>query len=676
MPGRVRNLPMEQAIQCASEGVVVTSVDRRITWANRAFERICGYAQAEMIGRSPGELLQCEQTDPDTIARMRACIRAGVEFSGAVVNRARNGRLYWIDLRISPLLDDEGVLCGYIAVQSDISERRRAEQAAAARHALVGHVGELARVAGWSWHPGARHVLCTHPLADMLGLELVEAVPIGVDDDALALDQPPAGGDGLRCRDLLRLLDRDGRQSVRALIAHGLHSDEPRSIEVRARTTAGDEIWMRLHASGTTGRHGRRVAGAALDTTGHRTLELQLQQQAELMREAMDAVDEGLALFDPSDRLVYCNEPFRRLYEASRDVIQPGKTFEEIKRHGARCGQFEAAIGREEEWLAQRLAARREGQRSTVQRLGNGRVVRVVDRRMPDGHSVGFRIDITDLVNATEAAERADEAKSDFIATVSHELRTPLQVILGFADLGRHFARDGSRAPETFQPMFEDIHAAGSRMLRLVNELLDVSKIDGSVGSLDLRREDVAPLVRAVVVELESLAQARDVQLAVEVPAQSLWADVDAFRLQQVLRNVLANAIRFAPAQSAIEVRCRQTTAGGLELAVRDRGPGIPPDELEAVFQPFVQSRQRRDGSGGTGLGLAISRRIMAAHAGSIWAELPEDGGTCLRLRLPAPAGGPASAPAPTSTRRALRRPAAQPAPAASNHACTLLKEA
>jgi len=277
------------------------------------------------------------------------------------------------------------------------------------------------------------------------------------------------------------------------------------------------------------------------------------------------------------------------------------------------------------------MAAHRAGDHTLVQRLGNGRILRVIDRKMADGHTVGFRVDITELVRATEAAESADRAKSQFIATISHELRTPLQAITGFSDLGRHFAQGHAQ----YEPMFEDIHAAGLRMLTLVNDLLDVSKIDGSVGSLVLRRAELWPLVAAVAHELQGLADQRDVCFELAAPPVALWADVDAFRLQQVLRNVLANALRFAPADTAIEIDCRSLAPAGATLTVRDHGPGIPDAELEAVFEAFVQSSLTSDGSGGTGLGLTLCRKIMAAHGGKIRAANAPGGGALMTLELP-----------------------------------------
>jgi hypothetical protein len=271
------------------------------------------------------------------------------------------------------------------------------------------------------------------------------------------------------------------------------------------------------------------------------------------------------------------------------------------------------------------------GDITRIQQVSDGRVLRIIDRRMPDGHTVGFRVDLTDIVHAKNEAERAHQAQADFIATMSHELRTPLQAITGFSDLGKFFAQDDAR----YLAMFTDIHDGGMRMLRLVNGLLDISKIDGSAESMTLRPGDLAALAAAVVRELRPLADRRALRVQLPEPLPRLAADIDEFRIQQVFRNLLANATRFAPEGSAIEIGCADHGAEGVALWVRDHGPGIPPDELESIFDAFVQSSRTRDGSGGTGLGLTISRKIMQAHGGQLSAANAEGGGAVFILRLP-----------------------------------------
>ncbi|WP_431261777.1 sensor histidine kinase [Roseateles chitinivorans] len=173
-------------------------------------------------------------------------------------------------------------------------------------------------------------------------------------------------------------------------------------------------------------------------------------------------------------------------------------------------------------------------------------------------------------------------------------MRTPLQTIIGYSELGK---TRGAEASPRLAAMFCDIHASGERMLAMVNDLLDVSKLENAIGTFDLERCDLRPLVVGVVRELEPLSAARRLKVELDQAGSALVARVDPLRFQQVIRNVLANAIRFSPEGASIGVR---TGAAGGEacVTVLDRGPGVPEAELERIFDASVQSSATKDDPG------------------------------------------------------------------------------
>ena len=231
-----------------------------------------------------------------------------------------------------------------------------------------------------------------------------------------------------------------------------------------------------------------------------------------------------------------------------------------------------------------------------------------------------------------DAAEEASRTKSEFVANMSHELRTPLQSILGFAELGM---LRGKSTPK-LAGMFEDIHSAGQRMLTLVNDLLDVSKLESTVGTFHMERIDLRGVLRPVIRELEPLLARSHLMMEVRLSEMPLVAKADPLRFQQVIRNVVANAIKFSPPGSTITLEGRMDSKGQAHLVIQDEGPGIPQAELGSIFEVFVQSSKTKDGSGGTGLGLAICRKIVEAMGGQIYARNVPASGAAFHIVFPA----------------------------------------
>lgn len=271
------------------------------------------------------------------------------------------------------------------------------------------------------------------------------------------------------------------------------------------------------------------------------------------------------------------------------------------------------------------------------------------------------RADAQALREAVVAADAAAREKSMFIASMSHELRTPLQAVLGFSELGAAFAEgDGQLAP-----MFAEILDGGRRMLTLVNGLLDIGRPEGLKLAVQPRPVALGALIAEVVRELRPLAGERGVTIDTTPESGCPVVHADPFRLHQVLRNVLGNALRLTAEHSVVTVAVADLGRQGVSIAVRDHGPGIDADELERIFEPFAQSRRTRDGAGGSGLGLSMCRRILDAHGGSIAASLPADGGALFTIHLPA---APAVQAAPAGPATAACGAPAAAAPMAARH--------
>ena len=379
-------------------------------------------------------------------------------------------------------------------------------------------------------------------------------------------------------------------------------------------------------------------AGSAVDVTERWAAQRRLQQQLVFNELMIETLPLPLSMLDLDGRYVIVNQAWEAFTGRSRQEVigTPARD---------RLPPDEAALheARDRELLASRGQLRYE---STMRRRDGSRCDLAITKACvlgEDGRPAGILVTFMDITEvrgaeratreARDAAEEASRAKSEFIANISHELRTPLQSIIGFSELGQ--ARSGEQL--RLAGMFGDIHKSGHRMLALVNDLLDVSKIESTVGTFHLERTDLRPLVREVVRELEPLLGPKQLRVELALSEGPLVAKVDPTRFQQVVRNVLANAIRFSPPGQAIDIGGDILVEDSqIEIVVRDRGPGIPPAELEKIFEAFVQSSKTKDGSGGTGLGLAICRKIVEAQGGRIVAGNMPDVGSIFRIRLPA----------------------------------------
>jgi signal transduction histidine kinase/CheY-like chemotaxis protein len=233
------------------------------------------------------------------------------------------------------------------------------------------------------------------------------------------------------------------------------------------------------------------------------------------------------------------------------------------------------------------------------------------------------------LSDSNASLERASEAKSRFLASVSHELRTPMNAILGFTD-ALLAGLDGPLNDEQRKSL-EWVQRGGRDLLGLINEILDLSKVEA--GRLTLRPEALAPgdVVESVAAQLAPLAAAKGLQLTCEVADAPPEAVLDEQRLRQVLGNLVGNAVKFSDS-GEVRLVADTTSYGNLHVSVADNGPGIPPDKQDLVFDEF---RQGDDDTAGTGLGLAISRRLARAMGGDVTVESEPGAGAVFHLHLP-----------------------------------------
>jgi len=382
----------------------------------------------------------------------------------------------------------------------------------------------------------------------------------------------------------------------------------------------------------------------AVDITELKTVERKAIAAETLLRAALDSIPEGFAVFGEDDRLIMANRTYAQMFTTGDDPSAlTGQTFADLVRASMAKGEPPEPGFEGEGWVAERLRRHlaANGEPRLLQ-VSDGRWISTLERRVPGIGIVGFRADVTQVIEtqsalrqARDAAEAANRAKSQFLANMSHELRTPLNAIIGFSEVieGELFGPVGNKRYAAYA---RDIAASGRHLVGLIGDVLDMSKIEAGGYTLDEAVLSVGDFAREMLRLMRGHAQVANVDLKLDIEQAadvSLYADGQALR--QIAINLLSNAIKFSHAGGYVRIAVRRVE-DGLEFAVADNGIGIAEDALAHVAEPFRQAHGIAGKYGGTGLGLSISKRLAELHGGQLRLESALGRGTTATVWLPA----------------------------------------
>ncbi|MGY2048770.1 PAS domain-containing sensor histidine kinase [Methylobacterium sp. JK268] len=463
--------------------------------------------------------------------------------------------------------------------------------------------------------------------------------------------------------------------------------------EFRIRSAAGEWIWVRARAEVVRDQEdgGRHLVGIAIDVSEQRRLAESTATADMRLRDAVEAVSEAFVLWDAQNRLVLCNSKFRRLHALTPEDAQPGRRYDSLMGRAA-----VPPVRRE----IQNGDLAEAGARTFEAELGDGRWLQISERRTKDGGYVSVGTDITALKRHQERlveserqliatiadlkrsrrtlelqtqqladlaeryldqkyqAESANRSKSEFLANMSHELRTPLNAILGFAEVMQDevFGKLGSAK---YREYCSDIRTSGQYLLSVIDDILDMSRIEARRVTLVKQPLAVADVLERVLGQVAEAARLKGLTLSVELSPDAVVL-ADSRAMHQVLLNLMQNAVKFTPEGGRVAVRTRRAL-DAVHIFVEDSGIGIPKAVLPKLGAPFerVESNLSRSFKG-SGLGLAIARSLTELHGGRLRIRSEVGTGTIVLLRLPQP---PASADAAALRDPTLRLVAALPQP-------------
>lgn len=666
--------------------VVLTGADGRVEWVNEGFTRLTGYALGEVRGRTPGSVLQGEETDPATVEKMRRALAAGEGFGVEVVNYSREGRKYWVAVEVQPIHDASGRVSHFMAIESDVTNRVLTERRLTLQYAVSRLLAE-----GNRWRETAPRLVET--ILETLGWEVGAAWSLdrdsgllGCDDVVVARESRAdafatatreasfARGSGLPGRVLesgaccwirdvvadpnfprAAAAKRDGLHGAFAFPVRG-RSGILGVIELFSRQALEPDPDLLLLADSLGSQIGqfveRRAAEEALRDSEER--------KGAILESALDAI----ITIDHRGRIVEFNPAAERTFgRTAREVV--GRNMGELIVPARLRGAHEAGMVRylatkEAHVLGRRVevpALRSDGSEFPAELA-----IAVIDRP-GDPLFTAYVRDVTerkkaeaDLLEAKRLAEHAARAKADFLANTSHEIRTPMNAVIGLTGL----LLDTELDPER-REWVETIRSSGEGLLALLDDILDVSKIESGRLELEETEFSLTACVEDTLDILAHRAAAKRLDLAYRIEPQTLDRVVgDVTRVRQVLVNLVANAVKFtSEGEVVVTVRGAHTQDGRYEVecTVRDTGIGIPPDRRDRLFQAFSQidaSTTRQ--YGGSGLGLSIASRLVERMGGRFEVESEEGRGSAFRFTvLVRPAAGPGGSPGePTVPARVL----------------------
>ena len=453
-------------------------------------------------------------------------------------------------------------------------------------------------------------------------------------------------------------------------IADQLISGEIHHIDqtFRMQHTDGHWIWLRVRCELSQGASdaGLHLIGIAVDITEQKSLAEKTVEADLRLRDAIETIPEAFVLWDASNRLVLCNSHFQRLHKLPDTAVIPGTSYETV----IEVGRMPQVRTRQHETHA--LAP---GARTFEAQLDNGSWLHISERRTKDGGYVSVGTDITrikeheqklvendlrlratvsDLRRSQSAleqqaleladlaekysqekvrAEEANQAKSKFLANMSHELRTPLNAIIGFSEI-MESGMFGALGSEKYQEYCHDILTSGHYLLEVINDILDMSKIEAGRMKLDMEQLDLSTTLAESLRVVSGRAQDKNLELDADIES-TISVVADRRATKQILVNLLSNAVKFTQEGGKVVVRS-QLLSDRIVLLIADTGIGIAPQSLKRLGRPFEQvESQLTKTYHGSGLGLAIARSLTELHGGSMRLRSRLGSGTVVRVVLP-----------------------------------------
>ena len=601
--------------------VSITDTAGTITFANEKFAGISGYAIDELLGKDH-RILNSSHHHSSFFQEVYETLGRGEVWRGEICNRNKSGQLYWVDSTIVPFLDAQGVTTSYVAIRTDISARKQAEQD------NVNFLRELEE---------QKYALDQHALVSITDIrgtitfanEKFAAISGYSTDELLGQDH--------------RILNSSHHPSTFFhQIYQTLGQGEVWRGEICNRNKSGQLYWVDstivpfLDAQGVTTSY----VAIRTDITARKQAELNSENSLAIVEATLEATDNGIVVLNEFNKAIHYNQRFLDLWHFSQEQVLFGDVNSMLD---AVLGQL--ATGETFADTVQRVQASDGLFSSGAVNFKDGRILEYSSKDLllpgeKKGQVWSF-IDITaqtraadELTSAKEAAEQATTAKGDFLANMSHEIRTPMNGVLGMLNL---LSSSQLSAKQSHQVRLA--RSSGEALLVLINDILDFSKIEAGKLELESIDFDLRQLFGDLAESMALQAQSKGIEIVLDL-AQIEQSRVkgDPTRVRQLLTNLIGNALKFTQEGEIVIRAALETGTEGevtLSASVSDTGIGIPPDKVEHLFDSFSQvdaSTTRK--FGGTGLGLSIVKKLCELMGGDVSVSSELGMGSCFTFVL------------------------------------------
>lgn len=596
-------------VESSDDAIIAKDLEGTITSWNRGAERLYGYRPEEVVGRPISVLIPPGYEDD--INKIMGSVRRGESMRHyETKRRKKSGDIIDVSLTASPVTDVRGDLAGVSVIARDVTERNRMEQQIRASEVQLAAAQRTGQIGSWSWDVTTDHVAWSEELYRIMGLS-------------------PKEVERLTSSAFFERVHPDDRPKAEEATASTFATHEPVKLEYRVLRPDGSERVVEARvAVEVDGGVPVSMTGTVQDVTERKKAEAEAVQRQQLLTAIFETSPDIVATITSTLELRYVNPAAERVLGYGLQEL-----FGENSLHWVHPDDLDVAA----ELLRLAFGSHGAGEDRLRVRTAAGEWIwlDIRMRRMTSGSdtAVVMASDVTTqvrleegLTQARDEANQANLAKSAFLSRMSHELRTPLNAVLGFTQL---LGMD-PLTPEQKEST-DEVLKAGKHLLDLIDEVLDISRIEAGKLRLSLEPVDAVETVRDCISLLTPLADQEGVAVMLDHSDSSeapTFVTADRQRLKQVLLNLISNAIKYNRESGNVRVSF-MVTDERLRIDVADSGYGIPAEQMALLFVPFERLGAEGSGVGGTGLGLALSKPLVEAMGGTLSvSSRPREGST------------------------------------------------